>query len=656
MNSPLWTLSDVSLGRSQRRLDAVTLTILPGTTALVGPSGAGKTSLLNLLVGYETPSGGRIGRSIDVPAGRLPLSWVPPDFGLWPHLNVRQHLETVRPPRAAAGEPAGHTVEALLSEFHLSDLQAADVGRLSQGERSRLALARALAADPAVLVLDEPLVHVDPVHVDEYWQILREHCRQRQTSLIFSTHAPEIVLREASRVICLDGGRVAFEGAVEDLYLRPPTPRLSRFLGPANWFERGTASEWIAGHVDGAADLCLRPEQLAVAVDADSPLVVESSQTGPLVTVSRLKHERTQQVRSIWHRTAESGLPQGSRVLLRLCMVLMLLLIAGCQHSSASPALPMQRFRTLALPVEGASIPAPRSLAVSAEGEVYVLDKAGRVLVYDSAGKFDRSWWMPDHEIGKPEGICILDDGRVIVADTHYHRVVTFDRSGNVLGMFGELGEDPGQFVYPVSVTRDDAGFLYVAEYGGNDRIQKFTSDGEWVLTIGSFGTDAGQFQRPSGIVWRANDPGPPPVRHDAAAENARPVDVGGTLYVADAINNRVQAFADDGEFLGVVAGWDGGGDDLSGGDAKSGATRSSAVSLEYPYDIALGPDRHLYVVEYAAGRVTALTAEGELIGTYGQSGREDAQFWTPWGIAVGGDGRIFVADTGNKRIVELTP
>src|SRR5690606_23097846 len=143
--------------------------------------------------------------------------------------------------------------------------------------------------------------------------------------------------------------------------------------------------------------------------------------------------------------------------------------------------------------------------------------------------------------------ICILDDGRLIVADTHYHRIVTFDRDGKVLSMFGELGEGPGQFIYPVSVTRDDPGHLYVAEYGGNDRVQKFTSDGEWLLTMGSFGTEAGQFQRPSGIVWRANDAGESVSVSKPAAQGSRGPTEGGTLFVADAINNRVQAFADDG-------------------------------------------------------------------------------------------------------------
>lgn len=662
MSEPLWTLSDVSLGRRRRRLDGVCVNVRPGVSAVVGPSGAGKTSLLNLLVEYETPDAGRLTRTIPGLDHRLPIGWVPSDFGLWPHLNVRQHLEIAQPAATSRGEPTGPGVESLLKDFHLLDLEGASVGRLSQGERSRLALARALAADPTVLVLDEPLVHVDPVHVDEYWQVLRDHCLRRKTSIIFSTHDPGVVLSQAERVICLDGGRVVFEGTVDELYHRPPTQRLSRFLGPGNWFEPGTAVEWIADHPAASSDLCVRPEQLDVEPAAASPLVVESSQAGPLVTATQLKDERNQQARLFYHRTGDARLTAGTRVLLRLCCaLLMLLTTAACQQSAAAPALSVEAFRTLRLPVEKASIPAPRSLAVSPAGEVYVLDKAGRVLVYDRTGRFDRSWWMPDHEIGKPEGVCILEDGRVVVADTHYHRIIVFDGAGTVLQMFGELGEGPGQFIYPVSVTRDDRGYLYVAEYGGNDRIQKFSPAGEWVLTIGSFGTDAGQFQRPSGIVWRADEA---ESQEGGTGENPSPTDRTGrgTLFVADAINNRVQAFADDGAFLGVVAGWQAG--EATGGTPESGdaASRSeddsagpSGISLEYPYDIALGPDKNLFVVEYAAGRVTALTPRGGLLGTYGQSGRENGQFWTPWGIAVGPDGRIFVADTGNKRIVELT-
>ena len=180
--------------------------------------------------------------------------------------------------------------------------------------------------------------------------------------------------------------------------------------------------------------------------------------------------------------------------------------------------------------------------------------------------------------------------------------------------MFGEEGEGPGQFIYPADVAQDPDGFLYVSEYGGNDRVQKFTNTGEFVTQFGTVGTAPGQFQRASGLLW-----------HDK------------TLYVADAINNRIQAFRDDGTFLRVV-------------------TEAVEGGLDYPYELALGPDATLYVVEYKAGRVTRMTLNGEALGRYGETGRGVGQFWTPWGIAVASDGRIYVADTGNRRIVELSP
>ena len=244
--------------------------------------------------------------------------------------------------------------------------------------------------------------------------------------------------------------------------------------------------------------------------------------------------------------------------------------------------------------------------------ELFVLDNAGRMLVYNKSGELVRQWRMPDYKIGKPEGSCVMLDGRIAVADTHYHRVVFFDQQGTVVGMLGEEGNAPAQFIYPVGVTQDAHGHLYVAEYGGNDRVQKFTADGKFVLAIGKSGTQPGEFQRPSGVVWRE-----------------------GVVYVADAINNRIQAFQDDGQFLRVVA------------DAET-------ACLYYPYDVALAPDDTLFVVEYGGGRVSQISLDGKLLGQYGSPGRGEGQLYTPWGIAVSKSGKVAIADTGNRRVVEL--
>lgn len=287
---------------------------------------------------------------------------------------------------------------------------------------------------------------------------------------------------------------------------------------------------------------------------------------------------------------------------------------AGCGGSAEGNTLRMTGTRSWSLPVEKGLLPAPRSMSFNRAGELMVLDDVGRVLVYGADGTLARKWWMPEYSAGRPEGIIELKDGRLAVADTHYHRVVLFSSTGEVLGEFGEDGEEPGQFIFPCHLAEDPQGNLYVAEYGGNDRIQKFSPDMQFLLEFGEAGTGPGQFQRTGGIVW-----------HD------------GALYVCDIINNRVQKFDSDGKLLGQLSVDDG-------------------IELEYPYDIAIAKDGRVDVIEYKSGRLAQLSLDGAVRGRYGKTGRGTGEFWTPWGVASGPDGRIVVADTGNRRIVELTP
>ena len=160
---------------------------------------------------------------------------------------------------------------------------------------------------------------------------------------------------------------------------------------------------------------------------------------------------------------------------------------------------------------------------------------------------------------------------------------------------------------------QDPSGYLYVAEYGGKDRIQKFTPDGKFVLEFGGLGTGVGEFQRPSGMVW-----------------------IDSKIYVADAINNRVQVFDEQGKSIQVLD-W-----------ANQGG-------LYYPYDIALSPHGQLFFVEYGACRVSVADPAGKLVAQFGHEGRGHHELWTPWAVTVSEDHRVFIADTGNRRIVQLT-
>ena len=95
----------------------------------------------------------------------------------------------------------------------------------------------------------------------------------------------------------------------------------------------------------------------------------------------------------------------------------------GCDETT-DPQLSVREVDHWSIPAKDLRIPAPRSLDIGPDGEVYALDTAGRVLVFDSSGSVLREWQMPEYEVGKPEDICVLADGRIAVADTHYHRVV----------------------------------------------------------------------------------------------------------------------------------------------------------------------------------------------------------------------------------------
>jgi ABC-type multidrug transport system ATPase subunit len=605
MRDTLWQLEGVGLGQ---RLRDITLRIEPGVTAVLGHSGAGKTSLLNLMVGFEKSDAGKLITEFNRGSYRIPLFWVPADGGLWPHLTVLEHITAV------TEESADQEAETnlWLEQFDLTNRRESRPDTLSAGEQARLSVARALAANAAVLVMDEPLEHVDPSRAGKYWQIIHRHLATKGTSLVFATHSPRPVLAEAQRVVCLQDGRLQYDGEVEALYWRAASRELAGCLGEGNWMEPEAARLWLQREESKAR--CFRPEQISVQPDDQSQFVVESARFQGAVAELEVRHEPTGAVRTFYHRPSSNHLARGARIVLKALLCLLLCLhVAGCRRSSVGPTIPVAEVHLWPVPPVGSLQPAVRSLTIGNRGEVIALDTAGRVLVYASDGSIARQWRMPDSKIGKPEGVCVLRDGRVVVCDTHYHRVVLFDADGRGFTTFGKEGQGPGEFIYPVAVAKDAQENLYIAEYGSNDRVQKFTSDGRFLLAFGGFGTKPGEFQRPSGLVW-----------HD------------GKIYAADAFNNRIQVFTDDGKFLKILD------------------SSEQPLALQLPYDLKLGADDTLYAVEYGAGRVTRFDLNGRMLGRYGTTGAGLGQFATPWGIAVDSQKRIYVADTGNRRVVEL--
>lgn len=302
---------------------------------------------------------------------------------------------------------------------------------------------------------------------------------------------------------------------------------------------------------------------------------------------------------------------KATRLLILGC--LMALVLCGCSNQRET-MLKITDISTWNMPPDGARIPSPRAITVGLNGEILCVDDAGRVLVFDKHGQLKRQWMMPESELGHPEGIVVLRDGRIAVSDTHYNRLVIFKPDGTTSAIIGHKGVEPGEFTNPVGITQDDDGALYVCEYGERDRAQKLSMAGNPILSFGESGAGDGQFQRPASIRWRA-----------------------GKVYVVDAVNNRIQVFTDKGKFLKVL-----------------GADQETPPSFYLPYDMTFGPDGSIYVIEYGGARLGKLSPEGKVIGHFGKPGANRGEFKTPWGVAVDREGTIYVADTGNRRIVVL--
>lgn len=311
MSGQLWKLDDVTLGDTSdgpsARLSQVSLNVNSGSTAIIGYSGSGKTSLLNVLTQFDRPVSGRV-EFFAPESHALPLFWVPQDGGLWPHLSAIDHLKTVAPTNKHSRQ--------LLAAFELDHRCKAKPGQLSQGEKARLSVARCLAANPAIMVMDEPLAHVDPGHIERYWQIIRDHCERNGTSIVFATHSPEWVLSEADSVVCLQCGRVDYTGPVDRLYYEAPTPGLASFLGATNWFTGDDAQRWLPDcELDSA---CVRPECLRVVASVGGPFIVEETRfLGSLAEVV-VRDPVSDLSRKFRHRPSRDELKPGQQVTIEI--------------------------------------------------------------------------------------------------------------------------------------------------------------------------------------------------------------------------------------------------------------------------------------------------------------------------------------------------
>jgi sulfate/thiosulfate transport system ATP-binding protein len=215
----------------------VSVDIEPGhLTAVLGPSGGGKSTLLRIVAGLETADQGTVlidGRDVtNVPARQRGIGFVFQHYAAFTHMTVWENvafgLKIAKTPKPRVAE----RVAELLALVHLDGFASRYPTELSGGQRQRMALARALAVEPSLLLLDEPFGALDVKVRQELREWLRRLHDEVHTTTIFVTHDQEEAMEIADRIIVVNHGRIEQSGSPEDLYDRPANDFVMGFLGP----------------------------------------------------------------------------------------------------------------------------------------------------------------------------------------------------------------------------------------------------------------------------------------------------------------------------------------------------------------------------------------------------------------------------------------
>ena len=217
-----------------------------------------------------------------------------------------------------------------------------------------------------------------------------------------------------------------------------------------------------------------------------------------------------------------------------------------------------------------------------------------------------------DTEIGevKAQGLATDSQGDLYVSQWSSH-IDKYNAQGEFLMSFGEAGSDAGQFEHTMDIAVDPEDDIYVVD-SGNDRVEKFNPAGEFLLEFGEEGSGEGQFEGPAGIT----------------------TDSQGNVYVTDSTLDRVEKFNPAGEFL------------LEFGEEGSGEGQ-----LAYPQDVAIGMWGLVFVADTANNRLQIFLPDGEYLVPFGEEGSGEGQFSLPWRIASDSHHDLYVADFGNSRM-----
>jgi len=287
-------------------LDRVSLEVPDGDLlALLGPSGSGKTTLLRIIAGLEVADTGTVllqGQDITQQSAReRNVGFVFQHYALFRHMTVAENVGYGLRVRGTPKPRIAARVDELLKLVRLDGLQGRYPAQLSGGQRQRVALARALAAEPKVLLLDEPFGALDAKVRQELRQWLRTLHKELHVTSIFVTHDQQEAMELADHVVVMHRGRIEQIGSTDEVYERPSTPFVFDFLGDTNVLAAevrdghvllsGAEKPIAVGHTHpgGQVDVYVRPADLRLA-EAGGPgvdvRVASVQRTGPIVRAS----------------------------------------------------------------------------------------------------------------------------------------------------------------------------------------------------------------------------------------------------------------------------------------------------------------------------------------------------------------------------------
>ncbi|HIH26671.1 MAG TPA: ABC transporter ATP-binding protein [Methanoregulaceae archaeon] len=229
----------VSIALGDFTLEDISFTVKKGEYFfIIGPSGAGKTILLEAIAGLHVPDQGRIllaGKDVSmIPPEQRGVGLVYQDYSLFPHMTVEKNIAFGLKMHHLPLPEIKNTVEGLLSRFGIEHLRSRATLTLSGGEMQRVALARALAIDPDVLLLDEPLSALDPGMKEHFIHVLKDIHQENGLTIIQVSHDRHEILSLGTRMALVMDGCLEQEGSVRQVYAAPASRRVAGFIGYEN--------------------------------------------------------------------------------------------------------------------------------------------------------------------------------------------------------------------------------------------------------------------------------------------------------------------------------------------------------------------------------------------------------------------------------------